>query len=560
MTTYNKDQEYTLKVANTDNEVKVIKYTPDKDMSKPELITALKSKYKNFFKLIESKNGLDNLSIIKELNRLTKEYNPYGDKTKAESIKNEVKEILQNAPDGTEMYRVTQETSSGWTSHGSYSDTYTVINSLKKENGIWKMYGRNRDDLDDAVSSILYNSGELMTKEEAEKEKEKQKVNDTSSHRDIVNIGTDSAGNPVGKSTNRIDYPNKKEEADKLIGSKGMNIKMEETKVAENQKVTISVKALFDKFGTVLSNNNEIIAKDDYYDLINEDGVLVCADGEECLVQSVTDNTVTLVNFSGEKDVTFTLDLAEFKIATDITGLEEAKEDNSVIVVNYGMGTRFPNRQLAIDYYTECVAGVDPNGAEYYTYISILSELKNTDKDIVYDVTDKSEYDYWVVRGKPVEDISTEQLNAHIPEVEKQEEDIDNNTVNSFVGKSLTELFSQFDLDGIDVSDKDCDMLVYIARIDEPDTSDSYEVYIHNLCNKLKVTSNFTEGDDIAIVDLTTYVKENKEAFLDIFKLNATEDDDVIGDIVTKVMPNLIAGYATESIYKQLLKTVKEDK
>ena len=49
MTTYKKDQEYTLKVANTDNEVKEIKYTPDKDMSKPEMIMALKSKYKNFF-------------------------------------------------------------------------------------------------------------------------------------------------------------------------------------------------------------------------------------------------------------------------------------------------------------------------------------------------------------------------------------------------------------------------------------------------------------------------------------------------------------------------------
>lgn len=55
MTTYKKDQEYTLKVVNTDNEVKEIKYTPDKDMSKPEMIMALKSKYKNFFKLIENK-------------------------------------------------------------------------------------------------------------------------------------------------------------------------------------------------------------------------------------------------------------------------------------------------------------------------------------------------------------------------------------------------------------------------------------------------------------------------------------------------------------------------
>lgn len=394
MTTYNKDQEYTLKVANTAGEVKEIKYTPEKDMSKPELITALKSKYKNFFKLIESK---------------------------------------------------------------------------------------------------------------------------------------------------------------------GEDIKMEETKVAENQKVTISVKALFDKFGTILSNNNEIIAKDDYYDLINEDGVLVCADGEECSVQSVAGNTVTLTNFSGEKDVTFTLDLAEFKIATDITDLEEAKEDNTVIVLNYGEGTRFPSRDIAIEYYDECVAGTDPYSSENYSYQNILYELQHTDKPVVYDTDDDIEYDYWIKRGKPVKDISEELLQAHVKSYKKQEEDNDNKTVNGFVNKSLTELFNQFDLDGIDISDKDYDMLVYMARIDEPDISDSYEVYIHNLCNKLKVTSNFTEGDDVAIVDLTSYVQENKEALLDMFELDTAEDNDVIGDIVTEVMPNLISGYATESIYKELLKTLEEE-
>ena len=154
-----------------------------------------------------------NEEIIDKLNTLKKEYNPYANKDRAIEIQNKVKQILQDAPDGTEMYRVVKETSSGWTSHGSYSDTRAVMKKLKKENGVWEMYGRRRDTIDDAMWSILYNEGDLMTKADAQAELAKQKESDVSTHRDIVNVGTDNAGNPVGKSTNRIDYPNKKEES-----------------------------------------------------------------------------------------------------------------------------------------------------------------------------------------------------------------------------------------------------------------------------------------------------------------------------------------------------------
>ena len=154
-----------------------------------------------------------NEEIINELNTLKKEYNPYANKDRAIEIQNKVKQILQDASDGTEMYRVVKETSSGWTSHGSYSDTRAVMKKLKKENGVWEMYGRKRDTIDDAMWSILYNEGDLMTKADAQSELAKQKESDVSTHRDIVNVGTDNAGNPVGKSTNRVDYPNKKEES-----------------------------------------------------------------------------------------------------------------------------------------------------------------------------------------------------------------------------------------------------------------------------------------------------------------------------------------------------------
>lgn len=156
-----------------------------------------------------------NEEIIDKLNALKEEFmsNLYKDKSKAEEVKAQIKQVLQDAPDGTEMYRVIQETSSGWTAYGSYSDTRATMKKLKKENGVWEMYGRKENDLDDASLSIVFNEGKLMSKADAQAELNKLKVKDSSSHRDIVNIGTDSAGNPVGKSTNRIDYPNKKEES-----------------------------------------------------------------------------------------------------------------------------------------------------------------------------------------------------------------------------------------------------------------------------------------------------------------------------------------------------------
>lgn len=91
--------------------------------------------------------------------------------------------------------------------------------------------------------------------------------------------------------------------------------------MVNNQEATISVKALFDKFGTVLSNNNKIFNKDGYYDLIDENGVLVCADGERVLIQKVFCNKVILINSYSDKDIIFTLDLTEYKVATSIEGL-----------------------------------------------------------------------------------------------------------------------------------------------------------------------------------------------------------------------------------------------
>lgn len=62
---YNKDQEYTLKYIVKNGKEKELKYTPDKDMSTPQIINMLKNKDKDFFKLLENKNLINEKEDLK---------------------------------------------------------------------------------------------------------------------------------------------------------------------------------------------------------------------------------------------------------------------------------------------------------------------------------------------------------------------------------------------------------------------------------------------------------------------------------------------------------------
>ena len=763
MTTYNKDQEYTLKVVNTDNEVKEIKYTPDKNMSKPEMIMALKAKYKNFFKLIESKLiESENTDIISKLNNLKDEFmsNLYKDKDKANEVKEQVKQVLQDAPDGTALYRLYKETSSGWTSHGSYYDERTVVHEYKKENGIWTMCGRKKNTIDDAVMSVLYNEGKFMTKEEAEAKRDEEKVNDMSSHRDIVNVGTDSAGNPIGKSTNRVDYPNKKTEEyfvcsrclrgidldynveDYVIDPKtgeemcrncaeeagiitddelDENIEIEKHREDKLNKLQADIIYNFEEaykdWGKEVSDTksgfvDEYMSEycNDYEDEINWKDYIVAIpeldkiyaeykDVEDWEIpddikweqyELITDyvqnylkgmynkveeskNTInekSLSDFLGNIDNAWSLDITqtksngnkvyvvkrlanskytaediknkiknEFGINGDITSdnkeiwlsnkkiESKSTDDNSVIVISYGKGTRFPDRQTAIDYYKECVAGTDPNGSENYSCQNILYELMYTDKDVVYDIDDQTEYDWWVQKGKPTEDISDELLKAHLGEsknmkkedLSKEEiEELDNYTDNEikkmydkycsenkdkksfeewqkenvdsalineleyeffsnrkktedldiddkvyedgFVGQPLSMVLSYIG-DGHDIADNDYDgCVVFFPPVDEIDDTDNYDLYVQGLSQILKVTERFDVDDINIVVDIADYVKKNKDTLLDLFEVDGETDDEIMEDLVCRVMPNVISGYTTDSVYKLLLNTVKGGK
>ena len=66
---YNKDTEYNIKYITVDGDKKEITYTPEKDMSVPEIINMLQDKDKDFYKLLKETKKQQ----IKEENKIMKE-------------------------------------------------------------------------------------------------------------------------------------------------------------------------------------------------------------------------------------------------------------------------------------------------------------------------------------------------------------------------------------------------------------------------------------------------------------------------------------------------------
>lgn len=108
---YNKDKEYTLKYIDINGQQQELKYTPEKDMSVPEIITMLQNKDKNFYKLLKEVNSK------KEEDKMLKEsYEPldddiqmeiyemivggyYTNQTQEENIENTIMEIEEEYPE-----------------------------------------------------------------------------------------------------------------------------------------------------------------------------------------------------------------------------------------------------------------------------------------------------------------------------------------------------------------------------------------------------------------------------------------------------------------------------
>lgn len=107
----------------------------------------------------------------------TQYWNAKGDLSK-NKIKEQIRKTADALPDGTVLARVTQDTSSTYTSKGVVQSTDTKISKLYKINGQWSRYKDGSGKIDDMASEIIHNSGKLQTLEEAEKQAAKLRETD----------------------------------------------------------------------------------------------------------------------------------------------------------------------------------------------------------------------------------------------------------------------------------------------------------------------------------------------------------------------------------------------
>ena len=136
---------------------------------------------------------------------------------------------------------------------------------------------------------------------------------------------------------------------------------------------------------------------------------------------------------------------------------------------------------------------------------------------------------------------------------DKKEENLMNNTINN-----LYELLEARKFEGIDIADNVYDMIVYFEFDADDADKDSFDTYLAMLAKSLKITQEIDNDKvnslDEVKVNLTEYVKNNYILLESIFDFSTESEEEGIEVLVSEIMPSVISGYTTESIYNQLAK------
>ena len=106
----------------------------------------------------------------------------------------------------------------------------------------------------------------------------------------------------------------------------------------------------------------------------------------------------------------------------------------------------------------------------------------------------------------------------------------------------------------IDIVDNDCDMMVAFEFDIENADKEPFDSYMAMLAKQLKVLD---DGNDILTVNMTDYVKRNFDLLDAIFDTSANSEEDEICQLVSDTMPSVLSGYATDSVYTELLNNSK---
>lgn len=120
----------------------------------------------------------------------------------------------------------------------------------------------------------------------------------------------------------------------------------------------------------------------------------------------------------------------------------------------------------------------------------------------------------------------------------------------SKMSKTLFDYLEEHSFEGVDIQDTVYDMTCWFEFTIEDADSDPFDMFMSKLAKSLHI--DFEDVNKTVVVDLTNWVTKNYDKLEEIFDLSGEDKESNIEEIVGSIMPGLLSGYTTNSVYKEL--------
>ena len=120
----------------------------------------------------------------------------------------------------------------------------------------------------------------------------------------------------------------------------------------------------------------------------------------------------------------------------------------------------------------------------------------------------------------------------------------------SKMSKTLFNYLDEHSFEGVDIQDTVYDMTCWFEFTIEDADSDPFDMFMSKLAKSLHI--DFEDVNKTVVVDLTNWVTKNYDKLEEIFDLSGEDKESNIEEIVGSIMPGLLSGYTTNSVYKEL--------
>ena len=118
------------------------------------------------------------------------------------------------------------------------------------------------------------------------------------------------------------------------------------------------------------------------------------------------------------------------------------------------------------------------------------------------------------------------------------------------MSKTLFDYLEEHSFEGVDIRDTVYDMTCWFEFTLEDADSDPFDMFMSKLAKSLHI--DFEDVNKTVVVDLTNWVTKNYDKLEEIFDLSGEDKESNIEEIVGSIMPGLLSGYTTNSVYKEL--------